>query len=234
MGRDFPRWLKKRKVESSPFTLRLAEHLALAAVNMTSPVWGTLQLYKTRVCLAPSSTISTSCRWPTNVFSKIVRVKETWWGHNYGLSLLAYRHPDLSKRMKPQINEYLLRSSWHTVDGLRSSPFSFHWPWTSSSLSSTSNRAVSPSNTSAPYIGRTTFMWRADVLKRGQKNQRHKHINIYKHAHTMYTQKQVNIRQSQTHIQKPVPRGPGNKMLWWFDPVWNCVITKVTKCFERQ
>ena len=49
--------------ERSPFTFRLAEHLASAALYDNSPVRGTLQLYKIRVCLAPSSTISTSCRW---------------------------------------------------------------------------------------------------------------------------------------------------------------------------
>lgn len=69
--------------ERSPFTLRLAEHLALAAVNATSPVWGNLQLYKTRVCLAPSSTISTSCRKPDKLqhFSKNISRATSWYIH---------------------------------------------------------------------------------------------------------------------------------------------------------
>jgi len=50
----------------SPFTFSLAELLALAAVNASSPVRGTLQLYNTSVCLEPSSTISTSCRPATD------------------------------------------------------------------------------------------------------------------------------------------------------------------------
>lgn len=37
-----------------------------------------------------------------------------------------------------------------TEEGLSTSPFSFHWPWTSSSEISTSKRAVSPSNSSTP------------------------------------------------------------------------------------
>lgn len=50
---------------------------------------------------------------------------------------------------------------WLTADWWRASPFSFQFPWTSSSEISVSNLAVSVSVTSTLYSGRTTLMSRS-------------------------------------------------------------------------
>lgn len=131
-----------RKSKSIPFTFRFAEHFALAPWNETSPDWGTLQLYKVKVCLAPSSMISTSYRNKNNMYNIQKRYVWSWIQWSKKFLLLFF------------VNLY-------TGDWERTSPFSFHWPWTSSSESSTSKCAVSPSYSSTPYMGRTTLMSRA-------------------------------------------------------------------------
>lgn len=83
-----------------PFTFRLAEHFALAPWNETSPDWDTLQLYKVKMCLVPSSMISTSCchtekknsyAIPTNVtcvtISNSFLSPYRWWGEDFSLQL---------------------------------------------------------------------------------------------------------------------------------------------------
>lgn len=56
-----------------------------------------------------------------------------------------------------------------TADWWRASPFSFQFPWTSSSEISVSNLAVSVSVTSTLYSGRTTLISRSAKIK-GQKS----------------------------------------------------------------
>ena len=57
-----------------PFTFRFAAHLAFAPWKDTSPDCGTLQLYSVKVCLAPSSIISTSCVHKKNKKAYIVLI----------------------------------------------------------------------------------------------------------------------------------------------------------------